>query len=159
MEIRIGQGIDVHPFVEGRELFLGGVKIPSERGLLGHSDADALLHALTDAILGALGKGDIGTLFPDTDPAYRGADSGVLLQKVWKLATSEGWRIVNLDATVVCEQPKLLPYRDTICGSIASLLDVDRSRVSLKATTCEKMGFLGRGEGLMALCVVLLERD
>lgn len=159
MELRVGQGVDLHQFVEGRALKLGGVEIPHHSGLAGHSDADALLHAVTDAVLGAAGKPDIGTHFPDSDPNYKDADSAVLFQRVWKKLQGEGWRLVNLDATVLCEEPKLGPHREAIIDSIAKLFESERSRVSLKATTCEKMGALGRKEGLMALSVVLLERS
>jgi 2-C-methyl-D-erythritol 2,4-cyclodiphosphate synthase len=159
MELRIGQGLDVHQFADGRKLILGGVEIPSSRGLIGHSDADALLHAITDAVLGATGRGDIGSFFPDTDAQYKGADSRVLFQNVWEEVSAEGWRLVNLDATLVLEVPKLRPHIQLIQESVAGLFGVDSGRCGIKATTCEKMGFLGRQEGLLAQCVVLLSRN
>jgi 2-C-methyl-D-erythritol 2,4-cyclodiphosphate synthase len=158
MELRIGQGIDVHQFSGERDFILGGVKIPSDRGLKGHSDADALLHAVTDAVLGATGRGDIGSYYPDTDEQYRGADSRMLLKAVWQEIAEDGWKVSNLDATVVTEAPKLRPHIVEIQKSLSQLLDCEMSRIGVKATTCEKMGFLGRGEGLLASCVVLLQR-
>ncbi len=154
--MRIGHGYDVHKLVEGRDLILGGVKIPHRLGLLGHSDADVLLHAISDALLGALALGDIGKHFPDTDPAYKGADSMVLLAEVMKLVEREGYRLVNLDATILAQAPKLRPYIDEMRANIAKTLGADISQVSVKATTEEHLGFTGREEGISAHCVVLL---
>lgn len=154
--IRIGQGFDVHRFVEGRPLILGGVEIPYHLGLLGHSDADVLLHVISDAILGALGKGDIGTHFPDTDPQYKGADSGELLRIVWDMALNEGYQLGNIDATIIAQRPKMLPHIPAIRERIATLLQVDPSQINVKATTTEQLGFIGREEGIAALAVVSL---
>jgi 2-C-methyl-D-erythritol 2,4-cyclodiphosphate synthase len=154
--IRIGQGYDVHALVEGRPLILGGVKIPHVKGLLGHSDADVLLHAITDAILGALSLGDIGKHFPDTDPAYKDADSRKLLAKVWEFAKERGYSLGNLDATVMAQKPKLLPYIPQMVERIAAVLEADSSRINVKATTTERLGFVGREEGIAALAVVSL---
>ena len=154
--MRIGHGYDVHKLVEGRELILGGVHIPHRLGLLGHSDADVLLHAISDAILGALALGDIGKHFPDTDPAYAGADSLVLLQNVMTLADKEGYALGNLDATILAQQPKLRPHIDTMRANIAKVLNADITQVSVKATTEEHLGFTGREEGIAAHAVVLL---
>lgn len=154
--MRIGHGYDVHKLVEGRELILGGVHIPHRLGLLGHSDADVLLHAISDAILGALALGDIGKHFPDTDPAYAGADSLVLLQNVMTLADKEGYALGNLDATILAQQPKLRPHIDTMRANIAKVLNADIAQVSVKATTEEHLGFTGREEGIAAHAVVLL---
>lgn len=154
--MRIGQGFDVHQLVEGRDLIIGGVSIPYEKGLLGHSDADVLLHAISDSILGALGEGDIGKHFPDTDPAYKGADSMQLLRHVWQLADKQGYRLGNLDATIIAQQPKMAPYIDAMRKRIAKTLDADMSQVNIKATTSEKLGFTGRGEGIAAQAVVLI---
>ena len=154
--MRIGHGYDVHKLVEGRELILGGVHIPHRLGLLGHSDADVLLHAISDAILGALALGDIGKHFPDTDPAYAGADSLVLLQNVMALADKEGYALGNLDATILAQQPKLRPHIDTMRANIAKVLNADIAQVSVKATTEEHLGFTGREEGIAAHAVVLL---
>ena len=150
---RVGFGYDVHRLVPGRRLVLGGVEIPSEVGLLGHSDADALLHAVTDALLGALAMGDIGALFPDTDPAFKDADSADLLSEVVRRIRVEGWGVGNVDATVVLERPKLRPFIDAMRERMAGLLEVDVSRVSVKATTSERMGFVGTGEGAAAYAV------
>lgn len=155
--MRIGHGYDVHKLVEGRDLILGGVKIPHRLGLLGHSDADVLLHAVSDALLGALALGDIGKHFPDTDPAYKGADSMVLLAEVMKLVEQEGYRLVNLDATILAQAPKLRPYIDEMRANIAKALGADISQVSVKATTEEHLGFTGREEGISAHCVALVE--
>ena len=154
--IRIGFGYDSHRFVSGRPLVLGGVRIEHEQGLAGHSDADALLHAITDAILGALGAGDIGEHFPDTDPRWRGADSAKLLAHVVELAGSRGMCVGNCDATVITEQPKLLAYKAQMRQRIAGVLGIDVDAVSVKAKTNEKMGFIGRGEGLAAMAAVTL---
>lgn len=157
MDIRVGYGTDVHKLVEGRKLILGGVEIPYEKGLLGHSDADVLLHAIMDAILGALKLGDIGHLFPDTDDAFKDIDSMKLLREVAKRMREKGYEIGNVDATVVAQRPKLAPYIETMCERIAEGLSCDASRVSVKATTEEKLGFTGRGEGIRAeaVCLVL----
>ncbi len=155
--LRIGLGYDVHAFAEGRKLVLGGVEIEHERGLLGHSDADVLAHALADAILGALREGDIGRLFPDTDPAYAGADSLVLLEEVGALAAKRGFRLLDADCVVVCERPKLAAYRDAMRANLAHALGVDVSCIGVKATTTERLGFEGREEGIAAQAVVLLE--
>jgi 2-C-methyl-D-erythritol 2,4-cyclodiphosphate synthase len=156
---RIGHGYDVHCLVEGRKLILGGVDIPWEKGLLGHSDADVLLHAISDAILGAIGEGDIGRHFPDTDPRYKGADSLRLLGHVMGLADARGYRLGNLDATIVAQRPKLAPHIPRMRDNIASMLAADAERVNVKATTTEELGFAGRGEGIAAYAVVLLEKN
>ena len=158
MEFRIGQGFDVHRFAEGRRCVLGGGDIPHARVLLGHSDADVLTHALMDAILGAIGGRDIGTLFPDTDPAFKNADSLVLLQKVWATANGEGWRLVNADISVLTEAPKLKPYITAMLERLSSVLGCQPSQLAIKATTTEKLGFVGREEGIVANAVVLLTR-
>ena len=156
MTMRIGNGFDVHALVEGRKLVLGGVTIPFERGLDGHSDADALLHAICDAILGALAIGDIGKHFPDTDPRWKGADSRVLLRHVAGLATAAGLEVCNLDTTVIAQAPKLAPHISAMVANIAADLACDPTQVSVKATTTERLGFAGRGEGIAALATVLL---
>lgn len=156
--IRIGYGYDVHQFQNGRKLILGGVEIPHEKGLLGHSDADVLLHAITDALLGAVALGDIGSHFPDTDESYKNADSRVLLRESYALVKEKGYELGNLDATVIIEQPKLRPYIDAIRASIAKELSCSIGDVSVKATTSEKMGFAGREEGVIAQAVVLLNK-
>ena len=153
---RIGQGYDVHRFAEGRELWLGGVQIPFERGLLGHSDADVLLHAICDALLGALALRDIGYHFPDTDPKYKGADSKVLLREVLRLVRERGYEVGNVDATVIAERPKINPHIPSMVTIIADILEVEEECISLKATTNEKMGFAGREEGIAAMAVALL---
>ena len=156
MSFRIGQGYDVHPLVEGRRLVLGGVEIPFESGLRGHSDADVVLHALSDALLGAVGLGDIGTHFPPDDPRWHNADSAELLRHVVELVRGQGFEVVNCDLTVIAEAPKLGPYSDRICQRIGEILGISASVVSLKATTHEGLGSLGRGEGIAALAVALL---
>lgn len=156
--MRIGHGYDVHRLVEGRKLILGGVDVPYTKGLLGHSDADVLLHAISDAILGAIGEGDIGRHFPDTDPAYKGADSIKLLQHVMGLADAKGYRIGNVDATIVAQRPKLAPFIPQMRQNIARALATEDDRVNVKATTTEELGFAGRGEGIAAYGVALLER-
>lgn len=156
MGLRIGHGFDVHAFAPGRRLVLGGVEIPCERGLDGHSDADVVLHAVADAVLGAVRGGDIGKLFPDTDPAYEGADSSVLLSRVMGLARSWGFELVDCDCTVAAQAPRLSPYRDLMRERIAAALGVDVSSVGLKATTTEHLGFVGREEGIAAWAVVLM---
>jgi 2-C-methyl-D-erythritol 2,4-cyclodiphosphate synthase len=153
---RTGIGWDVHPFAEGRRLVLGGVEIPYERGLAGHSDADVLTHAIIDALLGAAVLGDIGHHFPDTDPAYRDADSLGLLRQAVELVEGQGWRIVNIDATVVLEAPRLADHRYEIAATLAGALGVDRDAVNIKATTSEGLGFIGRGEGAAALAVATI---
>jgi len=157
--MRIGQGYDVHRLVENRPLILGGVTIDYELGLLGHSDADVLLHAVCDALLGALGLGDIGKHFPDTDAAYAGIDSRELLREVIGKVRVREYRIVNLDATIICQQPKLAPHIPQMIEHVAADCRTERSRINIKATTTEKLGFTGRGEGIAAQAVVLLERN
>jgi 2-C-methyl-D-erythritol 2,4-cyclodiphosphate synthase len=156
--MRIGLGYDVHAFAAGRRLVLGGVEIAHERGLLGHSDADVLAHALADAVLGALREGDIGQLFPDTDPAFRDADSLELLAAVAALASERGWRVVDADCVLILERPKIAPYRDEMRGNLARALGVEIDAVGVKATTTEGLGFEGREEGVAAQAVVLLHR-
>lgn len=155
---RIGYGYDVHRLVEGRDLWLGGVKVPAEKGALGHSDADVLLHAICDALLGAVGSGDIGTHFPDTDAAWKDADSRDLLRRVKEIISAEGWTVGNVDATLVLEKPKIKPHVPAMRETIAGILDIDLSAVGIKATTNEGMGFVGRGEGVCAHAVALLVR-
>jgi 2-C-methyl-D-erythritol 2,4-cyclodiphosphate synthase len=157
-ELRIGHGIDIHPFKEGRRCILGGIEIPSPRGLDGHSDADALVHALIDALLGATGQRDIGTLFPDTDQTLKDVDSCELLQKVWQDLHNNGWSLVNADMTVLAEAPKLKPFVGEMRQKLSSIMDCAQDRIAIKATTTEKMGFVGRGEGLLASAVVLLQK-
>lgn len=156
--MRIGQGYDVHRLVPERKLILGGVEIPFTLGLLGHSDADVLLHAICDAVLGALGEGDIGRHFPDTDPAYRGISSLKLLREVMALAEGKGYVIGNIDATVIAQRPKLADHIRAMVENIAEACDTDIARVNVKATTTEELGFEGRGEGIAAFAVVLLQR-
>lgn len=159
MAFRIGHGYDLHPLVEGRRLVLGGVEIPHARGLLGHSDADVVVHAVCDAILGALGAGDIGQHFPDSDSRYRGIASATLLQQVMAMMVDQGWRIGNLDVTIHAEQPQLAPYRDTIRRRLAELLATGQERVNIKAKTNEGLDAVGRGEAIAATAVVLLEQS
>ena len=156
MNMRIGNGFDVHRLVEGRPLMLGGVNIPFDRGLLGHSDADVLLHAIADALLGALALGDIGKHFPDTDPAYKDADSGKLLARVLKMAADRGYRVGNVDTIVFAQAPKIAPYAEDMRKRIAGLLGIGPEQVSVKATTTEKLGTIGRGEGIASSAVILL---
>lgn len=156
--MKIGQGFDVHAFAEGRPLILGGIEIPHERGLLGHSDADVLLHTIADAALGAIAAGDIGKHFPDTDPEFKDADSKVLLRHVWQLVKDQGYVLGNVDATVMAQRPKLRPYIDEMRAVIAELLEADIEQVNVKATTTEKLGFTGREEGIAAQAVILLNR-
>lgn len=156
--LRIGQGFDVHALVPGRPLVIGGVSIPFHQGLLGHSDADVLLHALTDALLGASGLGDIGRLFPDTDPAHAGADSRVLLREAFRHVREAGFDVVNIDATVICGAPKILPHAPAMVANIAADLGIAESRVNIKGKTTENLGFTGRGEGIAAQVVALLEQ-
>lgn len=154
---RIGQGFDVHQLVEDRPCIIGGLEIPYEKGLLGHSDADVLLHTIADACLGAIGEGDIGKHFPDTDPAFKDADSKTLLQHVWNLVRENNYELGNLDCTVIAQAPKMAPYIEKIRTNIAELLNVEVSRINVKATTTEKLGFTGRKEGIAAQAVVLLQ--
>mgnify|MGYP005809615365 CR=1 FL=1 len=156
--MRIGYGYDVHKLVEDRKLILGGVEVPHDFGLLGHSDADVLLHAITDALLGALALGDIGKHFPDTEPKYKNADSRVLLRSAYELIKTKGYELVNLDATVVAQEPKLARYIAKIRETIASDLEVNTEDISVKATTSEWLGFEGRKEGISSSAVVLLSR-
>ncbi|MBS1662762.1 MAG: 2-C-methyl-D-erythritol 2,4-cyclodiphosphate synthase [Bacteroidetes bacterium] len=158
MAYRIGFGIDFHQLAEGRELWLGGVRIPHTKGSLGHSDADVLLHAICDALLGALSLGDIGMHFPNTDPAYKDIDSKILLRKTMELVAAKGWKVVNIDSTVCLEAPKIMKYAGQMKEIIAAAVGVALDDVSIKATTTEQMGFIGRGEGLTAYATVLLER-
>lgn len=155
--IRVGLGYDVHAFAEGRPLILGGVEIPYGRGLLGHSDADALTHAIMDALLGALALGDIGAHFPDQDPAYRGISSLVLLEKVMELLQGQGYRVGNVDSVVIAERPKLAPYIPAMRKNLARVMNLDITKVSIKATTTERLGFVGREEGIAAQAIVSLE--
>lgn len=156
--MRIGHGYDVHRLTEGRALILGGVNIPYEKGLLGHSDADVLAHALMDALLGAAAMGDIGKLFPDSDAAYSGADSMVLLSKVCETINSRGYAVSNVDCTVIAQRPRLAPYIDEMRTRLASVMGIDRDCVSVKATTEEKLGFTGEGLGISAHAVALIEK-
>jgi len=156
--MRIGHGYDVHRLVAGRRLILGGVDIPHETGLLGHSDADVLLHAISDAILGAIAAGDIGKHFPDSDPAYKGADSIELLRHVMGLARGKGYRIGNIDATIVAQKPKLAPHIEQMTLNIAAAVAAEPDRINVKATTTEELGFAGRKEGIAAYAVALLQK-
>lgn len=155
---RVGQGYDVHQLVEGRPLILGGVDIPHEKGLLGHSDADALLHAITDALLGAAGLGDIGRHFPDTDPAYKGADSRVLLRAAVKLLHQQGWGVVNVDATLIAQAPRLATHIPKMVRNIVEDLEICENCANVKGKTNERLGYLGRGEAIEAQAVVLIAR-
>ena len=156
MNLRIGQGMDVHAFAEGRKLILGGVDIPHTRGLLGHSDADVLAHAVADALLGGMRGGDIGKLFPDTDPAYAGADSMVLLSEVARVVREAGYQIIDVDSVVAAQAPKLSPHRDAMRANLAQAMGVPIENVGVKATTTEHLGFEGREEGISATAVCLL---
>jgi 2-C-methyl-D-erythritol 2,4-cyclodiphosphate synthase len=158
MKIKVGSGVDFHQLVEGRELWLGGVMIAHHKGALGHSDADVLLHAVCDALLGALALGDIGTHFPDTDSAYKDIDSKILLDRTYQLITDKGWRVGNVDCTLCLQEPKIKPYVPHMQQVIASRLHIDLEDVSIKATTTEKLGFVGREEGVVAYATVLLEK-
>lgn len=158
MNFRIGQGFDVHALVPARRLVLGGVDIPFHLGLLGHSDADVLLHAITDALLGAAGLGDIGRLYPDTDPRYAGADSRELLRGAVDAIRQAGWRVGNVDATIVAQAPRIAPHASAMQANIAEDLGIDTGAVNIKGKTTEKLGFTGRGEGIAAQAVVLLVR-
>ena len=157
--IRIGQGFDVHQLVEGRPLIIGGITIPYEKGLLGHSDADVLLHTVADACLGAVAEGDIGKHFPDTDPAFKDADSKKLLTHVWGLIKQKGYKLGNIDCTIIAERPKMRPYIDQMREVIAMLLEAEMEQVNVKATTTEKLGFPGRGEGIAAQATILLIKE
>ena len=157
-DLLIGQGMDVHAFAEGRKLILGGVDIPHEKGLLGHSDADVLAHAVADALLGAIRGGDIGKLFPDTDPAYEGADSLKLLAAVANLVRSEGYEILDVDSVVAAQRPKLSPHRDAMRANLAAAMGIPVENVGVKATTTEHLGFEGREEGITATCSCLVCR-
>jgi 2-C-methyl-D-erythritol 2,4-cyclodiphosphate synthase len=156
--VRIGQGVDVHPFSsdDQRRLVLGGVRIPDEPALDGHSDADVILHATVDALLGAAGLGDIGTLFGSDEPEYAGADSQLFLAGALSQVAAQGWQVANLDLTLIGKRPRIGPYRDRICASVATLLGIKSEQVNVKATTTDKLGFTGRGEGLACMAVVLL---
>lgn len=156
--IRIGQGFDVHKFEEGRPLIIGGMEIPYEMGLAGHSDADVLLHAVSDAVLGAIAEGDIGKHFPDTDPEFEGADSAKLLEHVWGIVKGKGYKLGNADCTIIAQAPKMAPHIEAMRKRISALLEADISQVNVKATTTEKLGFTGRKEGIAAEAVVLLQK-
>ncbi len=158
MSYRIGSGVDFHQLQQGRDLWIGGVKIPHTKGALGHSDADVLLHAICDALLGALSLGDIGEHFPDTDAAYKNIDSKILLKKTVELITKEGYSIVNIDSTICLQLPKIKPYSEQMRNEIATITGLTTNDVSIKATTTEKMGFVGREEGVMAYATVLVEK-
>ncbi|MEW6514494.1 MAG: 2-C-methyl-D-erythritol 2,4-cyclodiphosphate synthase [Pseudomonadota bacterium] len=159
MEFRVGQGYDVHALVPGRQLILGGVTIPHAMGLLGHSDADALLHAITDAILGAAGLGDIGRMFPDSDARWKGADSRVLLRGAVATVRTAGWRVGNVDCTVIAQAPRIAPHVAAMRDNIAADIGIAPDRVNVKGKTTERLGFAGRGEGIAAEAVALLLRD
>ena len=159
MEYRIGSGVDFHQLKKGRGLWIGGVKIPHHKGALGHSDADVLLHAICDALLGALALGDIGIHFPDTSKEFKNIDSKILLQHTIELINKEGYKVLNIDSTVCLEEPKMKPYTDEMRNVIAGILKLAVKDVSIKATTTEKMGFIGKGKGIMAYATVLLKKD
>lgn len=159
MSYRIGSGVDFHKLAEGRDLWIGGVQIPHSKGALGHSDADVLLHAICDALLGALSLGDIGLHFPDSNPAYKNIDSKILLRKTVELVRKEGYSVVNVDSTVCLESPRIRPYAAQIQKTIAEILGLSDKDVSVKATTTEQLGFAGRGEGLMAYATVLVMKN
>lgn len=155
---RIGFGYDAHRFTEGRPLIIGGIRIPHDLGLMGHSDADVLTHAIIDALLGALSMGDIGRHFPDDDPAYRGIESTLLLEKVMQWVRTDGYRVGNIDATIVAEEPRLSPHVEAMKERLSGILETEDAQISIKATTSERMGFCGRGEGMAAYAVVCLSR-
>lgn len=157
--MRIGQGFDVHQLVEGRPLILGGVEITYDKGLLGHSDADVLLHTIADACLGAIGEGDIGKHFPDTSSEFKDMDSAMLLAQVWAIVKERGYQLGNVDCTILAERPKMAPYIQAMQKRIADLLESDDSQVNVKATTTEKLGFTGRGEGIASQAVILLVKS
>jgi 2-C-methyl-D-erythritol 2,4-cyclodiphosphate synthase len=155
---RIGQGFDVHQLTENRPLIIGGITIPYEMGLLGHSDADVLLHTVADACLGAIGEGDIGRHFPDTDPQFKDADSAKLMEHVWQIVKEKGYQLVNIDCTIIAQKPKMAPYIPQMRERIADLLEATIDQVNVKATTTEKLGFTGRGEGIASQVAVLLQK-
>jgi 2-C-methyl-D-erythritol 2,4-cyclodiphosphate synthase len=157
MSLRIGYGYDVHQLAEGEDLVVGGLVVPHTKGSVGHSDADVLLHVICDALLGALALGDIGTHFPDTDPAYKGIDSKILLRKTWAMVKARGWQLANVDSTVCLQRPKLKPHIPAMRQCIADLLEADVDQIGIKATTTEKLGFVGLEQGISAHAVVLLE--
>jgi len=157
--LRIGNGYDVHRLVEGRKLILGGVEIPHRKGVLGHSDGDVLIHAIMDALLGALALGDIGQHFPDTSNEYKDIDSMILLKRVFSLIKERGYKIINLDCIIVAQQPKLKPYLDDMRDGVSKVLETEISNISIKATTEEKLGFTGNEEGIKSYCVVLLQKN
>ena len=156
-KMRIGIGYDIHRLVEGRKLVLGGVTIPFEKGLLGHSDADVLIHAVCDALLGAAGLGDIGLHFPDTDPKLKDISSMIILSKTYNFLKDKGFTIINLDSTIMAEKPKITPFRSTIQKNIARTIEIEPQCVNVKATTLETLGMMGKGEGIAALCIALIE--
>lgn len=157
--MRIGQGYDVHQLVEGRPLIIGGIEIPHEKGLLGHSDADVLLHTVADACLGAIGEGDIGKHFPDNDPAFKDADSAKLLAHVWGIVKEKGYKLGNIDCTIIAQRPKMAPHIPKMRARIAELLEANLDQVNVKATTTEKLGFCGREEGIASQAVVLIVKE
>ncbi|GIN72230.1 2-C-methyl-D-erythritol 2,4-cyclodiphosphate synthase [Bacillus sp. J14TS2] len=157
--LRIGQGFDVHQFAEDRPLIIGGITIPHEKGLIGHSDADVLLHTIADACLGAIGEGDIGHHFPDTDPDFKDADSAKLLEQVWKFVTERGYTLANLDCTIMAQKPKMAPHIEKMKKRIAQLLEANEEQINVKATTTETLGFVGREEGIASMAVVLLQKQ
>ena len=156
--MRVGTGYDLHRLVDGRELILGGVKIPYEKGLLGHSDADVLIHAIIDSLLGAMGEKDIGTHFPDTDESFKNISSTLLLQKTMQIMQNNGYKIVNVDSNIICQKPKLMPYIDKMKEKLAPLLNIDESALSIKAKTNEGVDAIGLGEAIAAQCVCLIEK-
>lgn len=156
--MRVGTGYDLHKLVEGRALILGGVKIPYEKGLLGHSDADVLIHAIIDSLLGAMGEKDIGTHFPDTDESFKNISSALLLQKTMQIMQNNGYKIVNVDSNIICQKPKLMPYIDKMKEKLAPLLNIDESALSIKAKTNEGVDAIGLGEAIAAQCVCLIEK-
>ncbi|MFC5465841.1 2-C-methyl-D-erythritol 2,4-cyclodiphosphate synthase [Lederbergia graminis] len=156
---RVGNGFDVHAFAENRPLIIGGIEIPYEKGLIGHSDADVLLHTVADACLGAIGEGDIGRHFPDTDPNFKDADSAKLLQHVWKLVRNKGYKLVNIDCIIMAQKPKMAPHIEKMQERIAELLEASMEQVNVKATTTERLGFVGREEGIASQAVVLLQKE
>lgn len=155
---RIGQGFDVHQLTAGRPLIIGGITIPYEKGLLGHSDADVLLHTISDACIGAIGEGDIGKHFPDTDPNFKNADSAMLMKHIWKLVKEKGYELVNADCTIIAQKPKMAPYIEQMKEKIAGLLEATPEQINVKATTTEHLGFTGRGEGIASQVVILLRK-
>ncbi len=159
MDLRTGIGYDVHQLEEGLPLVIGGVRVPFDKGVKGHSDADVLVHAIMDALLGAAAMGDIGKHFPDTDPDFKGSDSLVLLRHIVRMLEKNGWKILNTDSTVCLERPKLRPYIEQMRSKLASVLQIAVDRISIKATTTEKMGFIGHGKGISALATALISRD